>query len=580
MGDFASWYVQKYLPGKGASEETQSQDEGKRIDFWNRLSPEQKEALSIGSLTQEAERSNLPQLDYRLRPSDFTVVIPERHHKQFDRDSQTKLIQEYLDAVEEVAKNRELPTEEKLKKLLIPLVNLCNITFPTGYDSRLEFIEEDINPKEELELENLISNPEKYAIIGDEEFQVSGLLRVRSKCIWLSEKYALYLSFCGQVKAVSEAEFEKMKIAPKPEKACAGNTIPAELEVHLDALPDYHSISDIYKLWLPSLTPEKMKSNDLLDRILVTHTIKRALNQDEKAINKLFGLFQGKAEAVAAKMTKKRGLKEHIDDVKQEAGILLWSMIKGFSAKQILDGLSSDVNFTIPKTVKELYLYWLSEEVPKRLSGFPLIDPLDVAVLLDPAILVHSTTRRKLSPVAIRMFNSLSYRPSSKTNLYTWLFGTNDNPMQGRFCQEISECLDKLLPKQEKKVDEDEGYEDKIRQAQIDHQSKYIKKEKPIRTDENDPDEGVDESAIVGDYIPEAPDESERGTFEVMVSKYKPSLLKHGISERDAIIILSCLSGERTNAEMAKEYNLHKSTIEQVIHRCKPILKKILETER
>ncbi|MCK6469950.1 MAG: hypothetical protein L6Q53_17415, partial [Candidatus Brocadia sinica] len=88
---------------------------------------------------------------------------------------------------------------------------------------------------------------------------------------------------------------------------------------------------------------------------IYTNTIKRALNQDKKAIDKLCSLFQGIAEAV--KMAKKRGLKRYTDDIKQEARILLWSMIKGFSPKQILDGLTHNVNFSIPKSVETFYLY-------------------------------------------------------------------------------------------------------------------------------------------------------------------------------------------------------------------------------
>ncbi|MBC6934042.1 MAG: hypothetical protein DYG83_17550 [Candidatus Brocadia sp. AMX2] len=127
---------------------------------------------------------------------------------------------------------------------------------------------------------------------------------------------------------------------------------------------------------------------------IYTNTIKRALNQDKKAIDKLCSLFQGIAEAV--KMAKKRGLKRYTDDIKQEARILLWSMIKGFSPKQILDGLTHNVNFSIPKSVETFYLYWLSQEVPKRLNEYPLIDPFDVLVLLNPASPIASEIKWKL----------------------------------------------------------------------------------------------------------------------------------------------------------------------------------------
>ncbi|NUO06913.1 MAG: sigma-70 family RNA polymerase sigma factor [Candidatus Brocadia sinica] len=272
-------------------------------------------------------------------------------------------------------------------------------------------------------------------------------------------------------------------------------------------------------------------------------------------------------------MAKKRGLKRHIDDIKQEARILLWSMIKGFSPKQILDGLTHNVNFSIPKSVETFYLYWLSQEVPKRLNEYPLIDPFDVLVLLNPASPIVSETKWKLSKDAIHMFNSLSFRPSGKTNLYAWLFGTDKNPMQGRLCQEISDYLDEFTTKQKQ-----EDYEDEIRHAQVNRQRFYRKREKPPRFDENDPDGNVlDERAIVADSIPEERNKSRR--LERVMDEYKQALIKRGISERDATITLSSILEEYTNAEMAKQYNLSESSIEKILSKCKPVLKKILKAE-
>ncbi|GAN31780.1 MAG: hypothetical protein UZ01_00588 [Candidatus Brocadia sinica] len=171
MGGFLDRCVQNGFLSKETTGEPQRTDEGKCIDFWDRLSPEQKGALSSGSLerlgnTQETEKSNSSQIgqqgnNYRFRPSDFTLEFQERQHKQPDRDSQTRLIQEYLQAVEEVTKNKKLPTEEKLKKLLTPLINLCDITFPPGYESNRKFIAEDIDPEKELDLKNLIFSPKQ-----------------------------------------------------------------------------------------------------------------------------------------------------------------------------------------------------------------------------------------------------------------------------------------------------------------------------------------------------------------------------------------------------------------------------------
>ncbi len=97
----------------------------------------------------------------------------------------------------------------------------------------------------------------------------------------------------------------------------------------------YTSLREYYKKWLPHLGEEKIVSNDLLDQILVCFTIKRALNQDEEAIDKLCSLYEDTAIGIAYKMTKARKLMGQVDDIKQDAGILLRQVIAGLGHRKL-----------------------------------------------------------------------------------------------------------------------------------------------------------------------------------------------------------------------------------------------------
>lgn len=77
------------------------------------------------------------------------------------------------------------------------------------------------------------------------------------------------------------------------------------------------SIRKYYEKWLPTLDEQKVKSNDLLDQILFCFTIKRALNGDNKAIDKLSSLYEGIAVSIAWKMANARKLTSNYDTTSQ-----------------------------------------------------------------------------------------------------------------------------------------------------------------------------------------------------------------------------------------------------------------------
>ncbi len=147
----------------------------------------------------------------------------------------------------------------------------------------------------------------------------------------------------------------------------------------------------LHKKWLPSLNMQKITRKDLLTQILVVLTIKKALNGDESTINQLFNIYKKTAKAIAVKLALRRGLKpysEDIEDIKQEAIILLRYILTGFRAKEILKSIvhrSQSEYLPIPKWIKKFYFYYLCEYVPENLiKAVATGDYVTLATLLDP----------------------------------------------------------------------------------------------------------------------------------------------------------------------------------------------------
>lgn len=546
--DFLTWCVQKNLLSKEKPKKLKTDvSKGYRINFWDNLTPAQKHALSIGSQevlrnVQKPEKLTPTQLQYQLKSKVEAIKI-EPIYKD-DPVNQTKLIQEYLQAVETVKKDKKLKTKEKLEKLLTPLVNLSKIVFPPNYSSHLPFIDEDIHLKNELNLDNLIENPSKYFIVEDTEMRELGVLRASNKNIHLSEQYLAYLSFCKQVKVIGEDEFYRENYPNEKRNDCRSvdDTIK-NIEELIEPGTNCYSLNDIYKDWLLTLTPEKMKSNDLLDRILVTFTIKRALNGNKKAIDKLCILFQNTAEAIAVKMAEARKLSRYLPDIRQQARILLRLQITGFPPLEILKGLTDDNDkgfLRIPKNVKKFYIHWLTKEVPVQLKKYPFLDFLDVPVLLNPNSPIHSDTKWRLTPKAIRQFNSFSFRPNKNTNLYIWLFGTKRNPMQGRFCQAIDEEL-----------------------------NWYYKMEGKTNKKEND---SIDESN--GNYDCDTSTEIPKKSSEKIIEMIQTELSKKKVCERDIEIVILKLKGF-SYTELGKVNNISRRQVINIFNKHRQFLKEL-----
>ena len=352
-----------------------------------------------------------------------------------------KLIDEYSAVVAEIEKDKKRlsPAERQnyLTRLLTPLIKL-NSLHPSGknpylkHDATYPFIEEKIWIDKEINIKELHYDKQKYSI----DFEYSKPLNwfdpdAKNIIIW--NEYRKH----ANKKKKKDAEAKKKGIKFRPITPIdEGKT----------------SIRELYEKWLPTLTEDKIKSNDLLDQLLVCFTLKRALNGDGQATGKLYSLFESAAIGIAMKMAKKRrifGSGININDIKQEAQMCLTFIISGFKPEGIIDLLSRGEK--TPLQIEKFYFWYYSDYVPKELNRImkrppDRLDRVEIDYLLNPVSPVDDYTSWQNTPERIVKFNSGSFRPGKGTRyIAAWLFGTKRNYMQGRFCQLISEKIDCYL---------------------------------------------------------------------------------------------------------------------------------------
>jgi hypothetical protein len=348
-----------------------------------------------------------------------------------------KLIDEYFAVVAEIEKDKKrLSTAERrdyLTRLLAPLIKL-NSLHPSGKNPYLErdgtypFIEEKIWIDKEINIKALHYDEQKYSI----NFEYSKPLNLfdpdaRNIIIW--NEYREHVKKKKNKYTGAKKKGIKFRPITPIDEGCT-------------------SIRELYEKWLPTLTEDTIKSNDLLDKILVCFTLKRALNGDGQAIDKLYSLFEGAATGIAVNMAKKRRIsRSSIEDIKQEAKICLRFLISGFKPEDIVDLLSKGKE--VPLQIEKFYFWYYSNYVPKELDKiikrpFNRLDRIEIDYFLNPIAPIDAYTLWQNTPKRIVKFNSDSFRPGGGIYyLATWLFGTKKNYMQGRFCQHISEKIDR-----------------------------------------------------------------------------------------------------------------------------------------
>lgn len=304
------------------------------------------------------------------------------------RSDGEKYIREYLHTVEESTSDDSLPLEDKLRRLIVPLLDMLHDDSPK-FDSHVRVIDQDhIDLKNEIDTENLHYDYEKYDIQNPINTGTQWLLKTDVPAISLSDKYSDYLVFCGDIEPVTETEFETIYKNAIIERT-ADENIWKRVPDALMCLPPRMTLKEVHDLWLPTLTEKTVIVRDLLQQILVTYTIKRAQSGHEPSARKLFSLFENQVKferrenRIVLNKHTIRNIKRlisstlHVDlenvdlydqDIIQTARGYLWLILTGFNPRQIIDDIMKEnENHPVPTKIKKFYLRYFAEEVPKRL---------------------------------------------------------------------------------------------------------------------------------------------------------------------------------------------------------------------
>jgi hypothetical protein len=442
-----------------------------------------------------------------------------------------------------------------LKRLLSPLRKLNRI-HPSGEnpylnrDGTYPFIEEKIWIDKEIDINKCHYDKEKYSI----DFEYSKPLDYfdpDAKNIIIWNEYNEYIA----KKKEKDAKRKAMKLT----EVFTLTSAPAPI-TPLDA--GKTSVEELYKKWLPELTQEKMKSKDLLDQILVCYTIKRALNRDQKAIDKLYSLYEYAAIRRAEKMANKRKINmraeklnisetddmSETDNISHEAKRILYSLISGSKPEYIINSLlmEDSEHLEIPLSVEKFFFWYLSETVPKKIDRMKQkpgsLDGLEIDYLYNPIAIIDANTFWKDTPKMIKKFNSDSYRPNKKTNLTTWLLGTETNYMQGKFCQRISDVIDFYW---------------KMKKGGSFY--KFCKNDLLPERESNNRKKMMENSL----------GKQRLDMTDVEIKQVIEYICKKGISKRDAEIFVKNQVQKCSKVKLAQEYDLSRMTIHRICKKAK-----------
>jgi hypothetical protein len=396
-----------------------------------------------GEVQNDEERKAFIQSEIKTLTSEFLdhfSKLPEEKQKQIIHKIQVELIYQYYQTATEVSKSKGLSKEEKLRRLLTPLI-AYNAISPFGQPI-IPFTHESIDISRELDIDYLNYDKKRYRI---EDFEEKRPLYPGSS-IFFTKKFERELQWHREKQARGENPIITLSMG------------------------SYTCLADLYKEWLPSLDQNKIISTDLLDQILVAYTIKRAQNGSEEAIQKLCDLYKGAAEALAVNFGKMFKIHQKTKALKSDVQVLLRFVISGFRPEEIITQLigsdSEKVLRAVPPWIKNLFIYYFSEYLPQiiqknledtqineslidRLKGFKTqeenkkkeIDELiysfenrnqwllfEWAALFNPYSPIQDGILWRGTPKRINRFNSYSFRPrlvkmGPRRNLTTWLLG-------------------------------------------------------------------------------------------------------------------------------------------------------------
>jgi hypothetical protein len=546
----------------------------------------------------------------------LTVLENSMAHKMNDKE---KLIQEYLDAVQEVKANNEKINQDKkskklnskealnkrreeLKKLLTPLISLQNIYYSTYLNFHKSINDAFIDLVNELDWGNLSDDPQRYSFLPQ---QTNGIISTMDNIVLLKEQF--YTENTWYIRDVSGIG------------AVEGGS------------PNTTSIKNIYKYWLPTLSEATIKNSDRLTQILVCYTIKKALNGDENASQKLFEIYEKRAKSgktitnlkqmlsyklfVEPRIRKYReelgdvtalskaqeeaaeqtGTTIHLEDeeeVKSLASSYLWLIIRGFQPKDIFDFLFEDKEElrlfepTVDKIV-DFYISYFTDQIPQKIDEIlslinqynsieKIIDSLGITNVQTKLIkqecqqsvgtlgIVMSTLLNPYAPIqeSTKMFNNFCYKPDKmgKTkNLTTWLFGGMGTPEHGKLNQILR---DQFLPRVKEALKTDPGDISTV----LEHDKE--KDDEDLSSLENILKKKIEKNITVKFK------ESEEAKINRIHAKefVKKTARALGITNSDLQFLLDYHSGNYTQEELAQKYSITK---EQVRYKHAELLEKM-----
>lgn len=486
----------------------------------------------LPKIIKQLSAGYLPNLEVKAKGLErFNLRFTDSDMSDTEISEMTMIVKNFCDAIKHVKNNKNLSSRlsaQKILESLSPFIKGKSSNTPFWYPHIEIDLRSEINPKL-IEEYNQLRRENKemleYEIIEDTEMKEFMVLNTINENILIHENYLLKL--------------------------------PLDDEQSLP-LKSFWSISEIYPYWLPSVTQEKMRQQDLFEQIMIAYTIKRAYLGDEKAVKALYNLFENTAEGIAIMMAKDKRGKFRVDltEAKSEARSLLSMLLSGFSPIWYLEELRKGekpgyYQNWIAKTVVAYYTtvaYPMIQRLNWPLvSQINLLNPYEVLLKTD----IHEQIKNiehfidpKETPYG-RKLNSFVFRPNRKTNLYTWLFGVKKEPvkgitggfMLGKFCQLMYEFINKHAKTQREASHDflDEGEEDETGQ-EFNYRQKIIKDKKS----------------------------GKRRVDDEIVERAVEELVGNGISKRNAEIFLKHKLQGFNKTELARMYALDRRQIYRI----------------
>lgn len=356
----------------------------------------------------------------------------------------TELIKNYLLAAIEVRNDKRRPPEVRranLQKILTPILliqkayslrllgkekeNPYRITNRFNNQSYFPFIADDhINTKEEIDLSKLHYDRKRY-FIDPRSFCEEFFDTIHARITLYDDQPEKWEEYYNGID-VTTALRKKLGITP------VHNDVPPSIP----SIEDQMTFRDCYHRKLPTITQDTIKSHDLLDQLIVTYTIKQALNGDGAARQKLVDLYIWKAikeTSIALKNRELKGFHVHGFNIRDASCEILHLLLGGLNnPESLINCLQSgrrkrNKRSLFPLWAEKFFIWYFAEYLPPYLEyaaqNPESVNPHSVVAMMSPYSLIHAGFRWNHPQYKhARRFLSCCYRPQKDLNLTTWLF--------------------------------------------------------------------------------------------------------------------------------------------------------------